>query len=69
MMVATHAEIVLRQLNEMAVSDRGTSGGLTQFPRTALLVRVKPLKANEIQGNGSQVAGVCDNLSRPLTNR
>ena len=40
MIVATHAEIVLQQLNETAVSDRGTSGGLTQFPRTACRSRI-----------------------------
>ena len=49
------------QLNEIGVSDRGTLRGLTQFPRTAFLVHVKPLNANEI-ANGSEIAGVCDNL-------
>ena len=37
------------QLNEIVVSDLGTLWGLTQFPRTAVLVGVKPLDANEIE--------------------
>ena len=35
------------RLNKIAVSDRDTLRGLTQFPRTADLIRVKPLNANE----------------------
>ena len=37
------------QLNEIAVSDRGTLGGLTQFCGRRSLPRFKPLNANEIE--------------------
>jgi hypothetical protein len=40
---------------QIGVSNRGTVEGLTQFPRTAVLVGAKPFKANEIEeGPGSR---------------
>ena len=35
--------------DKITVSDRDTLRGLTQFPRTAVLVSLKPLNANEIE--------------------
>ena len=52
--------------DKITVSDRDTLSGLTQFPRTAVLVSLKPLNANEIELNGSQISDVCDNLWRLL---
>jgi hypothetical protein len=37
-----------KQLKEIAVSDRGTLRGLTQFPAMPVVVAAKPLKANVI---------------------
>jgi hypothetical protein len=44
------------RLNKIAISDHGTLEGLTQFSRTAILVRVKPLNANEIDNRLRQPA-------------
>ena len=56
-------------LPENAVSDRGTLRGLTQFPRTAVLVDVKPLNANEIEERAPK-STACGIMSvEPLANR
>jgi hypothetical protein len=58
-----------RGLNEIAVSDRGTSRGLTQFPRTLVVARVKPLNAKKMEEryrNSPACAIIC---SRPLVSR
>jgi hypothetical protein len=51
---------VRQQLNEIAVSDRGTLRRLTQFCGRLSLPRFKAFNANEIE-NGWDVVGVCDN--------
>jgi hypothetical protein len=48
-----------QQLNEIAVSDRGASGGLTQFHQTAVFAHVNPPNTNRMQnwlGNSSACA-------------
>ena len=52
-----------RQLNEIAVSDRATLGGLTQFPgRCAALVPCKPLEGNAME-KGQRQSATCAIIS------
>ena len=56
-------------LPENAVSDRGTLRGLTQFQRTAVLVGVKPLNANEIEERAPKSTACGIMFVEPLANR
>jgi hypothetical protein len=54
-----------QQLNEIAVSARGTLRGLTQFCGRRSLPRFKPLNAKEIEERLRKVS-VCDNPAQAL---
>jgi hypothetical protein len=50
-----------RQLNEIAVKDRKTLRGLTQFLRASVVARSQTIEGERVRGAISQQADVCDN--------
>ena len=51
-----------RRLNEIAVSDRGTSRALTRFQRTLVVARRQTVEREEDGDAMWEFSGVCDNL-------
>ena len=58
-----------QQLNEIAVSARGTLGGLTQFCGRLSLPRFKPLSAKGIEERLAKSTACAIIPSKPLANR
>ena len=58
-----------KQLNEIAVSDRETLRGLTQFPTMPVVVRAKPLNANVIEESCESSEACAIIFAKPLVTR
>jgi hypothetical protein len=54
---------------QIAVSDRGSLRGLTQFARSASVERVEPAESKRVVRKHTRGTGVCDNLSLPAATR
>ena len=56
-------------MKQIAVSDRGSLRGLTQFARSTIVELVEPAESKRVLRKHTRGTGVCDNLSEPAATR